>query len=125
MTIKPDDFYADYNLPTPEDLDREIEKVCRDEDKKEECVKSYLKGNIPILTNRPLCPTKKYRIYTFSIRRTHSDNPISFRTIAEDSGGAIAHIEEVFKRKVTDFYYLAPKSVSDPDYPSSLLLTKK
>ena len=123
--IDANDFYNDYNLPTPEELDKEIDKVFEEEEEKEvkrsKFCQAYLKGNIPHIPFRPLLPNKKYRIYSFSLRRTSKDQPILFRTVAETSDIAIKTIEVVFNKEVTDLFYLAPVGVSEPNYPNILL----
>jgi len=124
--IRSNDFYNDLNIPNPHELDEEVEEVCRklDEevDKKKKYLHHYQKGNLPKIPGRPLSPDKKYRIYSFSIRRTCRDNSIKYNTIAENGTLAIKNIECVFNMSIGDMFYLSPISVSKPDYPNNLTL---
>ena len=131
LNINIDEFYATFPEISDEDhkkmedrLQEEIEEVEKEiveiESRKSKFLSKYLKGNIPNFPNRPLCPTTKYRIYLFLIRRKKSDESIKFQTTAIDSTNAITNVERMFGKDVTDLFYLSPLSVSKPMLPIDL-----
>ena len=102
-----------------------VEKEMNEEvGRKSNFLRDYYSANLPIHRKDHLDPKKKYRVYSFLIKRTVKDPNFVFKTLAIDSTDAIHNVECMFGRSVSELTYLSPLSVSKPNYPR-FLLTKE
>ena len=116
MKNLPFDFDAVYDSVEKE----ENEKVFRNAS----FLTSYYSTNLPIHRKCHLDPKKKYRVYSFLMKRTVKDPTFVFKTLALDSTEAISNVESMFGRSISELTYLSPLTVSKPNYPR-FLLTKE